>query len=158
MLRQFILRRGACGSDKCSIPFHVTSGAGTAYPSGAPEFTPGFQWGSCYSIFSFICMIYRSLFVLLYFFFWPLCCLFFFDIRILITPLVSANSSYTKNNLKQLQMSNSLLIRSGRWWPVTRQTFSTSIHNLLFFLWHSRHLFIGRHLATQFIVCYLVLW
>jgi hypothetical protein len=24
-----------------------------------------------------------------YFFFWPLCCLFFFDIRILITPLVS---------------------------------------------------------------------
>jgi hypothetical protein len=29
----------------------------------------------------------RSLFVLLYFFFWPLCCLFFFDIRILITSL-----------------------------------------------------------------------
>ena len=27
------------------------------------------------------------------FFFWPLCCLFFFDIRILITPLVSSNSS-----------------------------------------------------------------
>ena len=42
------------------------------YPSGAPEFTPGFQWGSCYSIFSFICMFCRSLFVLLYFFFWPL--------------------------------------------------------------------------------------
>ena len=34
-----------------------------------------------------------SLFVLLYFFFWPLCCLFFFDIRILIAPLVSSNSS-----------------------------------------------------------------
>jgi len=30
----------------------------------------------------------RSLFVLLYFFFWPLCCLSF-DLRILITPLVS---------------------------------------------------------------------
>ena len=26
--------------------------------------------------------------------FWPLCCLFFFDIRILITPLVSSNTSY----------------------------------------------------------------
>ena len=26
--------------------------------------------------------------------FWSLCCLFFFDIRILITPLVSSNSSY----------------------------------------------------------------
>jgi hypothetical protein len=57
-----------------------------AYPSGAPEFTPGFKWGSCYSIFTFICMFGRSLFVLLYFFFWPLCCLFF-DIRILITSL-----------------------------------------------------------------------
>ena len=29
----------------------------------------------------------RSLFVLLYFFFWSLCCLFFFDIRILIASL-----------------------------------------------------------------------
>ena len=42
----------------------VTSGAGTAYPSGAPEFTSGFQWGLCYSIFSFMCMFCRSLFVL----------------------------------------------------------------------------------------------
>ena len=38
------------------------------------EFTHGFQWGSCYSIFSFICMSCRSLSVLLYFFLWPLCC------------------------------------------------------------------------------------
>ena len=63
----------------------ATSGAGTVYPSGASEFIPGFLWGSCYSNFSFICMFCRSLFVLLYFFFWPLCCLFFFDIQILIT-------------------------------------------------------------------------
>jgi hypothetical protein len=42
-----------------------------------------------------LCVFFcRSLFVLLYFFFWPLCCLFFFDIRILITPLVSSKSSY----------------------------------------------------------------
>jgi hypothetical protein len=52
------------------------------------------QWGSCYTIFNFMCMFYRSLFVLLYLFFWSLCCLFFFDIQILITPLVSSNSSY----------------------------------------------------------------
>jgi hypothetical protein len=58
-----------------------------------PEFTPGFQLGSCYSIFSFMYMFCGSLFVLLYFFFWPLCCLFFYDIRILITPLVSLNSA-----------------------------------------------------------------
>jgi hypothetical protein len=71
----------------------VTSGAGTVYPSGAPEFTPCFKWGSCFSIFSFICMFYRSLFVRLYFFFWPLCYLFFFGMRILIAPLVSSNST-----------------------------------------------------------------
>jgi hypothetical protein len=46
-----------------------------------------------YYTFSFMLMFCRSLFVLLYFFFWPLCCLFF-DIRILITPLISSNSSY----------------------------------------------------------------
>ena len=38
----------------------------------------------------------RLLFVLLYFFFWPLCCLFFFDLWILVTPLVSSNSSFMK--------------------------------------------------------------
>ena len=36
-------------------PWGATSGAGNAYPSGAYEFTPGFQWGSCYSICSFLC-------------------------------------------------------------------------------------------------------
>ena len=40
-----------------------------------------------------MCLFCKSLFVLLSFFFWPLCCLFF-DVRILITPLVSSNSSY----------------------------------------------------------------
>ena len=70
----------------------VSYGAETVYPSGAPDFTPDFKKGSCYSILSFICMFCRSLFVCLYFFFWPLCCLFFFDIRVLITPLVSSNS------------------------------------------------------------------
>jgi len=39
-------------------------------------------------------MFCRSLFVLLSFFFWPVCCLFFCDIRNLSTPLVSSNSSY----------------------------------------------------------------
>jgi len=35
----------------------VTYGAGTANPSGAHEFTLGFQWGSCCSIFSFLCSV-----------------------------------------------------------------------------------------------------
>jgi hypothetical protein len=36
------------------------------------------------------------------FVFWPLCCLFFFDIWILITPLVSSNSSYQYRKLQSL--------------------------------------------------------
>ena len=43
--------------------------------------------------FSFMCMFCRSLFVLLYFFYWPLCCLSYFDLRILIAPLVSLSVS-----------------------------------------------------------------
>ena len=41
-------------------------------------------------------MFCRSLFVLLYFFMWPLYCPFFFDLRILITLLVSSNSPWKK--------------------------------------------------------------
>ena len=36
----------------------ITCRAGSAYPSGALQFTPGFKWGSCYSMLS------RLLFVL----------------------------------------------------------------------------------------------
>ena len=61
----------------------ATSRSGTTYPSGAPDFTLGFLWGSCYSIFSCMCMFCRSLFVLL-------SC----DLQILLTLLVSSNSSY----------------------------------------------------------------
>ena len=44
--------------------------------------------------FFVLCAVYCiSLFVLLSFFFWPLCCLSF-DLRILITPLVFSNSSW----------------------------------------------------------------
>jgi len=41
------------------------------------RFAPSFKWGSCYSIFSFICVCCRSLYILLSSFFWPLCCLSF---------------------------------------------------------------------------------
>ena len=51
-------------------------------------------WGSYYSIFSFMCMFCRSFSSFYPFFFWPLCCLPFFDLRILFTPLVSSTSSY----------------------------------------------------------------
>ena len=62
----------------------------TACLSGAPAFTAGFQWGSCYSIFIFMCNVLH----IVGFFCWPLCCLSVFDLRILITCSVSTNSSY----------------------------------------------------------------
>jgi hypothetical protein len=71
----------------------VTSGVGTVYPSGEHGFTPFLMGFVLLFLFSFMCMFYRSLFVLLYFFFWPLWCLFFFDLRILITTLVPPYSS-----------------------------------------------------------------
>jgi hypothetical protein len=42
----------------------------------------------------FMCMFCRSLFVLMPLFFWTLFCLSFFDLQILISPVVSSNSSY----------------------------------------------------------------
>jgi len=84
-----------------------------------------------------MCMFCRSLFVLLYFFFWPLCCLFFFDIRILITTLVSPNSFYREpcidasyqfrliwlsdfweeidQSKQELSMATKFVNRSARW-------------------------------------------
>ena len=65
-------------------------------------FTSLISFGHCAvcssSIYGFWLLIWYLLLLLLdgclSFVFWPLCCLFFFDIRILFTSLVSSNSSY----------------------------------------------------------------
>ena len=82
----------------------VTSGAGTDYPSKVPGFTPVLVGFVLFDdqIYMYVLQIVVCT---LYFFFWPLCCLFFFDIRILITPLVSLNLSY--GPFKQIQMCRS---------------------------------------------------
>ena len=67
-----------------------TSGAGTAYPSGAPEFNPGFS-GVRVTRSLALCV---WLFVLQYFFFSSLCWLSV-ELRIMITALVSSKSSYS---------------------------------------------------------------
>ena len=41
-----------------------------------------------------VCFVDRCL-AFLSFFYWSLCCLSFFDLRIVVTPLVSSNSSYS---------------------------------------------------------------
>jgi len=73
----------------------------------AHTFAPSFWWGSCCSVFSFMCMFCRSLFVLLYFFFWPLCCLFFniwidypFGIFKLFFIQIPATLKHYKHNVK----------------------------------------------------------
>ena len=71
----------------------ATSGAGIAYPSRATKFTPSFN-GICVARSSVLCVMFcRSLFVLVSFFFWSLCCLSFFDLWLLITPLACSNFS-----------------------------------------------------------------
>ena len=62
--------------------------------------SPAVFSGVCATRSSFMCMFCRSLFVLLYFFFCPLCCLSF-DVRILISSISSKSSSndYCMNNV-----------------------------------------------------------
>ena len=70
--------------------------AGTAYPSWAPDFTPVFNGVHIARSLVFCEIFCRTLFVLLSFFFRPLCCLSLFNSQFLITPLVSSNSSYLR--------------------------------------------------------------
>jgi len=69
-------------------------------------------------------MFCRSLFVLLYFFFWRLSCLFFFDIRILIAPLISLNSSYILHQKLFVVVREDLASREVKNWPAIRQCHS----------------------------------
>ena len=72
----------------------------------------------CYSIFSFMCMYCRSLFVLLCFFFWSLCCLVFLNLRILITRLVSSNSSWNCHKFRFMMFNatfNNISVISWRY-------------------------------------------
>ena len=66
-----------------SITTGASSRTGTATLPEHLWSHPEFQWGLCYSIFIFTCMFCRSFFVLLSFFFWPLCCLYL-NLRILL--------------------------------------------------------------------------
>jgi hypothetical protein len=68
-----------------------TTGAGTAYLSGAPEFRSPMLSGVRVTRFLVLCEGFVN--GCLSFFFWPLCCLSFFDLRIPITPLLFSNSS-----------------------------------------------------------------
>ena len=69
-----------------------------------------------------MCMFCRSFFVLLYFI-WLLCTLFFFDIRILIAPLVSSNSSKEPLHIKYLCNIEKTLIWANQYILIPDKTF-----------------------------------
>jgi hypothetical protein len=83
-------------------------------------------------------MLCRSLFVLLYFFFWPLCCLFFFDIRILITPLVSSNTSCKMDSGVRLHGPNTCYVIfwdiAHKHWIYMNRGYCNSFH---LYLWQT---------------------
>jgi hypothetical protein len=98
-------------------------------------------------------MFCRSLFVLLYFFFWPLCCLFFFDIRILINPLISSNSFYLKNALSKFFFCQNVLENGGK------QTHN--VHNSKCFWWSGKFVIFRRKEDANFFsntICTIVLF
>ena len=68
----------------------VTSGAITAYHSGAHAYTPGFKCGSCCWIISFLYVVLKIIVSSFVFLFLPVYYLSFFDSRFLVTPLVSS--------------------------------------------------------------------
>ena len=77
------------------LRYSVLAGTGTAYPSGAPESTPTHPVFSGVRVARFIVLLFcRSL----WYYFWPLCCLSFFDLRLLTTTLVSSNSSFYQSS------------------------------------------------------------
>jgi hypothetical protein len=69
-------------------------------------------------------MFCRSLFVLSYFFSWPFCCLFFFDIRILITRLVSVISSCSTSGTRRVNLVTNMVISHE--WGKDQEVFTTS--------------------------------
>ena len=74
--------------------------------------TPVFS-GVCVTRSLVLCVMFcRSLIVLFYFFLWPLCCLFLFDLRILITTLVSSNSSYARLSFRYGSLMTVLSLHS----------------------------------------------
>jgi hypothetical protein len=84
------------------VPLVVITSAGPDNPIRAPEFIPVISGVRVTRyLVLYVCFVDRGL-SCCPFFFWPLCCLFFFDIRLLITPLISSNSSYLTSDRNEV--------------------------------------------------------
>jgi hypothetical protein len=85
-------------------------GKGVAYPSGAPELILGFEWGSCYSIFSFMrCYVDHRLCVVVSFYFGHgVICPSIFDVLNGCSGRVG-NSFSTRGTLRVTHVTNSII-------------------------------------------------
>jgi len=63
------------------------------------------------SLVLYVCFVDRCLFFCTYLFFWTLCCLSFFHLRILITTLVTSNSSYCYFSTEKSDQSTVIVYR-----------------------------------------------
>ena len=86
----------------------ATSGAGTAFPSEAPEFTPGFQWGSYYSIFSFMCNVLQIVVCPFVLFLFAIVLSVFLQFTDSDYPLVSSSSSFT---IQLVMLGHSIVVK-----------------------------------------------
>ena len=69
VLSPFMTYHGVCNYGNT---MGATCRAGAAFPYGTPEFTPGFYWGLFCPIISFLYSVCRSLFAVLFFFFFTI--------------------------------------------------------------------------------------
>ena len=103
-----------CNTGWCNT-IGATSGAGMVHSSGAHEFTSSFS-GVRVTRFVVFCVMFCRSFCVLFFWLLP-----FFDLRILITPLVSSNSSYlisTYFKKKMFAYTYDTLIIQNVFWKV----------------------------------------
>ena len=95
-----------------------TSGAGTEYPSIAPEFTQFFNGGSYCSIYSCLySAFFLLLFVFLSFFFWWLYRLFFDSRMLVFLPTTRSNTNIIRD-YRQIRWSiipNSIRLILSKW-------------------------------------------
>jgi hypothetical protein len=101
-----------------------------------------------------MCMFCRSLCILLCFFIWPLCCLFFFDIRILNNPLVSSSSS-------SVCRIHNYVLHSFIAWFITVLFIMSSTIGASNGTGNANHsavteFILGFHVAQSFVLCFVV--
>ena len=93
----------------------ATSGARKSYSSAAPAFTAGFQWGSCYSIFSFMCNVLQIV----------VCpCVLFLLVIVLSVLLRITDSDYPFGIFKLFLLK---LVNTMRFWNNLKQYISISL-------------------------------